>query len=341
MNRPRPTPQPGSGLLSFWSRAWIPVTRVARRRHAFRSSVVELAAASPQSGALVASIEQLGHMSVSARIGAIYALAHLACGEDRLLEVVDRILSAHVRLVFDELNEELQRADSIPANGPELDRDAPRQAIQHGSRVKSALEEATAGLRALSTIAQKSSFDGFRLDGVRWPPAAWGPDMHAIKVNAPGADLSGVTLGGADLTSADFSNAQWSHGDLNDVVLVDADLSHADLSHADLSNADLRGIDLTGANLTQADLTGANLAGAYLAHADLTAADLTTVRCEGADLTGADLRRTDLTEAELSRADLTESVLDEDTFNRHRVELAQWELTDGALRRIRDPNQGR
>lgn len=316
------------------------MTRVAHRWHALRSAEVQLMTASRQSGPLVATIEQLGHTKVSVRIGAIYALADLALREDRLLEVVDRILSAHLRLVLDEVDQELHRADSLPTSAPQSDRGPGPQAERRTSP-KAAVEEATAGLRTLSMIAQKSSFDGFRLDGVRWPPAAWGPDLQAIKVNAPAADLRGVTLCGADLTSADLSNANWSRGDLSNAVLADADLSHADLSHADLTNADLRGADLTGANLTRANLTGADLTGAYLAHADLTAADLTTSRCDGADLTGSELTQTDLTEAELSRADLAGSVLDEVTFGRYNSELSQWELTGGTLRRVGGANPGR
>lgn len=295
--------------------------------------------ASRKSGALVASIEQLGHTKVSVRIGAIYALGHLALRDDRLLEVVDRVLSAHLRLVFHEINHNARPAASILSDGPGLDTATSLETRQSMGPPKAPLEEAIACLRALSMVAEQSPFDGFRLDGVRWPSGTWGPDVRATKVNAPGADLRGVSLCGADLTSADLSNAIWAQGDLADAVLTDADLSHADLSDADLSNADLSGADLTGANLVRADLTGANLTATYLAHADLTAADLTTARCEGADLTGADLSHADLTEAELPGADLTGSVVDEATYARHRVELAQWELTDGVLRRAHHPGR--
>jgi len=185
--------------------------------------------------AFTRAIDQLGHESIEVRIGAIYALGHIAADSERHHWPIMETLAAYVRersprkyLTSDTQTIAMVFRDNLGR--------FPRPSPRHGVPWRAGLN-----LR--------------------------GADLHST-------NLSGAYLSEVNLSEAYLSRAKLFRADLSKADLSGADLSGADLSEADLSEAVLHGADLSEANLSGADLSGADLSGAKLHNTDLEGAIL-------------------------------------------------------------------
>ncbi|MUN42585.1 pentapeptide repeat-containing protein [Actinomadura litoris] len=239
------------------------------------------------------ALERLGSENIDARLGGIYALAHVAADSrphhDDVVEVLEAFLRRRAPRARDDGGPSLASRAPLPA---EPDADVQAVLTTLGVRPRRP-ERRTLTLSHLHLV--RARLEGANLAGA-----------NLMGANLKGTNLTGANLTNAVLKGADLTNAVLKGADLTGVVLTRAVLMGADLIGADLTRADLMGADLIGADLTDADLIravligavpmganlmGANLKGANLTGANLAVADLTGANLTGANLTGASLRK--------------------------------------------------
>jgi uncharacterized protein YjbI with pentapeptide repeats len=262
------------------------------------------------------ALERLSSDDMDARLGGIYALAHVANDSRPHHDDVVEVLEAFIRRRAPAAH---KARDRIWLHDPELP-DKPDADVQ-------------AALTALGRRPRRPERRTLDLG-----------EIHLAGARLAGLDLSNTRLVGADLKGADLIRAYLTGANLTEANLTRANLWGADLRRAGLTTAHLGGAtlseaDLTLANLRLADLTGAELAAAklrraYMLGADLTGAYLTGATLTDAYLTGATLTRATLTRATLTRATLTGATLTRATLtgaNLTRADLTGANLTGANL----------
>lgn len=208
--------------------------------------------------------DQLQSQTLSARVGAIYALERIARDSRGDRQPIAEVLCTYVRTaarenVSDEGLAHLLRGSSTGQDS-RLDRRAP---------------DVNAALTVLADWARRIGRGPIwhRIDGPPWR------DLH-------GADLRGWQQSKAQLANAFLHHAKLAGADLQSADLRGANLFQANLEGAALPQVDLRQADLREADLKGADLRGANLKGAQLEGAKLAAADLFEADLAGASADG-------------------------------------------------------
>lgn len=93
-----------------------------------------------------------------------------------------------------------------------------------------------------------------------------------------------------DLYRSNFKSSQLDNAELYLAILEEVNFQGANLIGADLHNVNLKDANLSKTNLKGADLNEANLKGANLQGANLQGANLHLANLQGADLQGADLQ---------------------------------------------------
>ncbi|MFD0692330.1 pentapeptide repeat-containing protein [Actinomadura fibrosa] len=229
------------------------------------------------------ALERLSSTDIDARLGGIYALAHVAADSSPHHDDVVEVLEAFVR----------RRAPTARLN----DDDQPTL-----SRPRPLPEKPEADVQATLTAlgARPNRPERRRLDLSR---------LHLTGARLQDADLQDADLSDANLQSTYLSAANLQSVNLSDANLQAANLQYADLSHAYMPYADLRGAhlayaNLRGARLAHMDLRGTYLQEVFLRYADLQGADLRYAILPGADLQNANLQDANLRSANLRHADL-------------------------------------
>ncbi|MFJ4467167.1 pentapeptide repeat-containing protein [Streptomyces sp. NPDC089424] len=223
-----------------------------------------------------AAVEQLGSSSPEVRLGAVFALEHIAHDSPD-----DRVTIAEVLCAF------LKRTGT---SDPFRARPVARDEAHKGALARTYGGEGPMSVRsvdrqaALTVLGRRAKAPYHHQLGLDWA------DLRQVRLPFAGladadlhySDLAIAGLRGADLRRADLTGT-WLAG----ANLIDADLHQADLRSAILWHARLDGADLAATDLTGADLTGAVLRGARLDQADLRGTDLTGTDPTTCSLTGA------------------------------------------------------
>jgi len=215
------------------------------------------------------SVEQLGHKRSGVRIGAIYALEHIANDSQPDRQTVLEVVTAYIR-------EHAKRRSQTTGE---------QATVEHSAR-ESPRADVAAALNVLR----------------RWQ---WGQaePLDLQKTELPGANLVGAKLAGVNLTQANLCNANLASATLTKAILIAVNLTEANLTGSaaadavdyDMLSAEARPPVNMSAVRPGANLTGANLNGARLNRANLTGANFTGAKLYAADLSGADLTGADLT----------------------------------------------
>lgn len=263
------------------------------------------------------------------RLGAIYALEHIAQDSDRDHVRIMEILCAYIRENTPARSaQDLGLGDWPARPGPgEAPAEARAEAVERRRRALAAARDSLARnhrirtdlLAALEVIGRRSdrqiaieearpvrrSNQRYRLDlrGINLQAADLA-NLHFATVLLSGARLEGADLRSARLEGADLRETRLDGASLGQARLQRADLRGAGLEGAVLHAARLDGANLRGARLEAANLREARLPGANLGEARLEAADLGRARLDGVNLLGAGLEAAQLTEARLDGAHL-------------------------------------
>lgn len=266
------------------------------------------------------------------RLGAIYALEHIAQDSDRDHVRIMEILCAYVRentpartaqdLGLPDWPDPAEADPATRAERVEQRRRALAAAIDslgRNHRIRTDL------LAAIEVIGRRSdrqiaieearpvrrSTQRYRLDlrGTNLQAADLS-NLHLANVLLTGARLDGTDLRDARLDGADLRDVRLDGANLGRTRLQGADLRGARLEGASLSGARLDGSNLRGARLEAAVLRETRLSGVNLGEARLDAADLSRARMDGANLRAAGLEAANLREARLDAANLLGARLD-------------------------------
>ncbi len=262
------------------------------------------------------------------RLGAIYALEHIAQDSDRDHVRIMEILCAYVR----ENSPARSAQDPGLGDWPEddltgADATAPAEIVEQRRRRLAAATGAigrnhrirTDLLAAIEVIGRRSDRQITIEEArpVRRSTQRYRLDLRGTNLQA--ADLSNlhlanVLLAGSRMEGADLREVRLDGADLRDVRLDGASLGRARLQGADLRGSRLEGASLLGARLDAANLRGARLeaaslretrlTGANLGEARLAQADLFRARADGANLRAAGLEAANLRETRLDGANL-------------------------------------
>ena len=266
------------------------------------------------------------------RLGAIYALEHIAQDSDRDHVRIMEILCAYVRE-----NTPARTAQDLgledwpdPAGADPATRAG--QLDQRRRALAAALESLGRNHRIRTDLLAAIEVIGRRTDSqialeearpVRRSTQRYRLDLRGTNLQA--ADLSNlhlanVLLTGARMDGVDLRDARLDGADLRDVRLDGANLGRTRLQGADLRGARMEGASLSGARLDGTNLRGARmegtllrearLSGVNLGEARLDSADLSRARLDGANLRGAGLEAAILRETRLDAANLLGARLD-------------------------------
>jgi uncharacterized protein YjbI with pentapeptide repeats len=241
------------------------------------------------------ALERLASDHSDSRLGAVYALRHVA-----------RDSRAHRTEVLDVL-EAFARRNQTGGAAPDVQ-------------------------AALATLLQPAATRRLTLTDANLTKANL-TDANLTKANLTDAKLTDANLTDANLARAKLARANLARAKLTFADLAGADLAGANLTDADLASANLAGANLTDADLASANLTGANLTDAKLTSANLTRANLTRANLTNADLTNADLTNANLTDANLTDANLLNAKLT--GANLLNAKLTDANLTDANLFRAK------
>ncbi|MFI0482333.1 pentapeptide repeat-containing protein [Actinomadura sp. 9N215] len=223
------------------------------------------------------ALERLSSADIDARLGGIYALAHVAADSRLHHNDVVEVLETFVR----RRAPAARREDDAPTLGrPGRLPDRPEADVQ---AVLTAL-----GARSHRPERRTLDLSRLHLRQARIPAA----DLHDVDLR--GTDLRDADLVGANLVDANLVGANLRGANLRGTELVGANLRDANLVCTDLVGANLRDANLRGARLRFAHLEDANLSGARLEDANLRGARLVSARLVGAKLVGANLREANL-----------------------------------------------
>ena len=183
---------------------------------------------------LTRAVELLANGTLTARVGALYALERIALDSSKDCMPVLEILSTYLREWCPWPTPQAAADSSVPYARPN------HQILAIRS------PDAQAIVSAFCRRRQEHEEEGFLLR------------------------LSGIDLSGANLRNGKFQTCDLSDTCFHHANLVGTHLEFADLSRTILEGADLSGAFLQFANLRGADVHGASLAGAFLQGADLS-----------------------------------------------------------------------
>lgn len=250
-------------------------------------------------GMYSSGVEQLGHTSVSVRLGAIYALERVGFTSLKDALTVDQVLVAHVRLLL-ERGEGTQRAATraqLPMSDPDESPSASYLDSERIDRVDARVAElhaeVAAALRALSHLK------GYWLDR-----AMLGSDEVKAMFDLIHTTWAGEWPHGLQFTNAQLKNAKFKGAKLTHANFSGAELGSANFTQAKLLHANFSGAHLTRSRFTSAGLANANFSDANLTSASFEKASLIRVRFNGATLVGVVFDAADLSNAQFQDADL-------------------------------------
>ena len=200
-----------------------------------------------------AGVEMLGNDKLSARLGGIYTLEHVAASDPFTYHIpAMSVLSVVIRSWH-----------------VEDGRAGKRDNTTLGNELKEPPEDVCAALGVIGRRSRKQR----RIESER-----------RYVVNLRGACLRGwAPFVPLFAPKPDFSNVSFSFADLSNVDLFLVKLARSSFNYANLSGACLRGADLSyaflsGADLSNASLASANLSKAHLGYVKLSSTDLEQVK---------------------------------------------------------------
>lgn len=209
------------------------------------------------------AIDQLGSEHEDVRVGAIFALEHIArdstTDRSTVLEVLEAYVRSHALRQKEEEEEEEGRATYQPQSTTADVRAALAVLCCKGLDTSAPLDLSNVEIAAVS-------LHGAQLESAKLiVTKVYSTDLgraNLRRANLAGADLDGVGLEAADLAEANLLGCSAHGANLRGANLEGANLHTTSLIGSALVNANLRGAKLQGTFLHGADLTGADLAGA-------------------------------------------------------------------------------
>jgi len=148
---------------------------------------------------------------------------------------------------------------------------------------------------------------------------------HLSGVKWPGLRLRSVGFRGANLTQADLGWAKLDDGNATNATFVLANLQHASLNRFRAPTADFSGADLTSVRASAAHFAGANLSRATLKNAVLENVSFNRCDLRLANFEGAQLTRAGFQEAELVETNFRNATLTDASFTGSDLTTCQFQ----------------